>query len=40
MDKKQVEKLDMEAYQHKKCTWSITKDPSTIDPHIHTEVYF
>lgn len=35
---KQVEKLDMEAYQKKKCKWSLLKDPNLQDPHIHSKV--
>jgi hypothetical protein len=37
MESKQVEKLDMEAYQKKTCKWSLIKDPNLVDPHIHTQ---
>lgn len=37
MESKQVEKLDMVAYQKKTCTWSLNKDPSVKDPHIYTK---
>lgn len=33
-----MEKLDMEAYQKKRCTWSLKKEESKQDPHIHTKM--
>jgi hypothetical protein len=37
MEKPRIEKLDMEAYQKKTCTWKLGGDKNT-DPHIHTKV--
>jgi hypothetical protein len=35
-----IEPLDIEAYQLKKCTWSINGDNKDKDPHIHTKPYY
>jgi len=38
MEKNNVEKLDMEAYQKKWCKWSLFKNKNIRDPHIHSQV--
>ena len=37
-ERKYAGRLDMEAYQTQKCTWSLEKDPNNPDPHMHTKV--
>lgn len=36
LTKQVMERLDMDAYQQKKCTWALRKEESKQDPHIHT----
>lgn len=35
----EIEALDIEAYQQKKCTWSIDGKNKDKDPHRHTKPY-
>ena len=34
-NKPQIEPLDMEAYQQKKCTWTSDGKNKSLDPHNH-----
>ena len=35
----EIEPLDIEAYQQKKCTWTIDGKNKDKDPHRHTKPY-
>ncbi len=36
--KTQIEPLDMEAYQNKKCKWSLDGKNKADDPHFHAQL--